>query len=191
MGDLPAGYECTLYAGRMVGKLGAYGNTKSLQKFNFEMYDADDSTAMVLRDVTYEASAEELARWDNAGDTVGIVIASRGNRMEMVLAYNLTRRKWFCTGYYPHAKDLGLASKMSVPDLESFSRFSFYSVFLCGLGLVLLPVAYILGSSKTAQCKVINPPGYRTETARKIADAIQANERLFVQRTGPAADPSL
>jgi len=189
--DLPNGFLCTLYVGRMTGKLGTVTQGGSLQQFTFEIYNEADPTEMAVRYVTYEAPAGELARWENAGDKVGVVIAHKGEVMEMVLAYNLTRRKWFATGYYPHIKDHSLASKLSVAKLREYTMLSMVGVLLCGLGVIGIIVCMFVSMQKTQTYKVLNPTDYRGATALKIANWITTNEAMFVQRTGPAADPSL
>ena len=190
-GDLPNGFLCTLYVGRMTGKLGSVTQGGSLPQFSFEIYDPTDPTEVVVRNVTYGAPAGELARWENAGDTVGIVIESKSETVEMVLAYNFTRRKWFATGYYPHTRDHSLESKLSVDNLRQYMMISTVGILLCGLGLIGMIACMYLSMRKTQSYKVLNPTDYRGDTAAKIVQWITANADRISQRAVPTLDPSL
>jgi hypothetical protein len=190
-GDLPRGYQCTLYVGRMVGKLSSLPNAPSLQEFKFEISAVNDNTEMALCYLTYGAPAGELARWENASDTVGIVIAHKGKHMDMLLAYNFNRRKWFATGYYPHVKDLSPASRVSVENIRQGFTLSMVAIALCGLGLIALPFLMFLSLQKHQQFKVLNPTNYRGKTALKIANWITAQTDQVLPSASPAYDPSL
>lgn len=190
-GEIPPDYRCTMYVGRMVGKLSPLQDNPNFKKFDFEIHDALDPTEMVLRYTTMEAPASELARWENVGDVVGIVIASNEKDLEMVLAYNFTRRKWFSTGYYPHVRDTGIHNKLTVDQIRQYTMLCVPFIFVCGVGCIGLPIMIYLGVKKTQQYKVLNPTDFRGATAKKIADWITANAANLARSGNPAIDPSL
>ncbi|MBX3110134.1 MAG: hypothetical protein KF743_13210 [Fimbriimonadaceae bacterium] len=189
--DLPQGYKCTLYVGRMVGQLKPMATNANFQQFSFEIHDAVDPTEMNLRYSTLERPAEELARWENVGDLVGVVIAHQGSKMDMVGAINFTRGcKWFATGYYPHSKDKRPLSGMPIEQSHNLVMISI--PLLCGcIGVVLLPIAFYANAMKSSMYRQLNPPGYRTETARKIMEWVGANRAALTGGANPSLDPGL
>jgi hypothetical protein len=188
--DLPIGYDCNLYVGQLTGRLQPMKANSNFSEFSFEMHDPEDPTEFVLRYTTLEAPAQELARWENAGDVVGVVIAFKGQKMFMVMAYNFTRRKWFGTDYYPHAQDKRPLSDMSIRDSHNLVMISVPLLCTC-IGIILLPLGLYANGLKSAQYRVLNPTSYRGVTAKRIADWITANASNFVASGNPALDPSL
>jgi|GEM_PF-6509911 len=191
--DLPSGFDCSLFVGQMVGRLGPHPGSQTLKEFNYQIPDPQDTTEVLLRDVTFESPAAELAKWENAGDTVGIVMAYKGERADMVLAYNFTRRKWFGTGYYPHVRDYGIATRMTVGDISKYASLCLPAILLCGLGCLGIPVLMVIGMQKTAQYRKLNPTDFRGATAQRIAQWIAKNEsQILPRRAGISeVDPSL
>lgn len=188
--DLPPGYECTLYVGRMAGRLSPMKTNPNFSEFVFEIHDADDPTEFVLRYHTLEAPAQELARWENVGDTVGIVIAHRGKRMSMVLAYNLTRGKWFGTGYYPHVQDKRPGQEITITESHNLVMLSIPLLCTC-IGFILLPIGFYLNAMKSQQYRVLNPTDFRGVTAKRIADWMTSDALRLASTGNPAIDPSL
>ncbi|HEY3783565.1 MAG TPA: hypothetical protein VGL56_20980 [Fimbriimonadaceae bacterium] len=188
--DFPLGYDCNLYVGRMTGRLQPMATNQNFSEFSFEMHDPLDPTEFVLRYTTLEAPAQELARWENAGDTVGIVMAYRGQKMAMVMAYNFTRRKWFGTDYYPHAADKRPLCNMSIRDSHNLTMIAVPLLCTC-IGIALLPMGLYANFLKSAQYRVLNPTNYRGVTSKRIADWITSNANSFASNASPALDPSL
>lgn len=191
-GDLPDGCECELFVGRLIGELKPISPKESASYFTFEIPDVNDPTEFVLRYNTYGAPAEALARWENAGDTVGIVIATtKLNRMAMVQAYNFTRKKWFTTAYYPHRKDMRPGQNVSLTTIRTLIAIGAPTVIVGGIGIIPLIISFYLQWLRTKQFNVLNPPDYRGATGQRIADWITANADTLLAGGPHAIDPSL
>lgn len=193
--ELPPGYQCTLYVGKMTGRLSPMKSNPNFVEFPFEITDAEDQTEMVLRYCAMIAPAEELARWENANDLVGIVIAWKGEDIFMVEAYNFTRKKWFATGYYPHVQDKTPLGNVAYHTIQRYSQvgimLGIFSVLACGLGILIIGGVIYASAQKTKQYRVLNPTDYRGVTAKRIADWITANAHQLAGSSNRSLDPSL
>lgn len=188
--DLPPGYSCGLFIGRMVGSLRPLPDNPNFSAFSFEITDAHDPTEMLLRYTTLERPAEELSRWENAGDVVGIVMASKGARMFMVEAYDFTRGKHFWTGYFPHVKDKRPLQEMTIQESHRLTMLGVVLVCTC-VGFVLTPVGLYANAVKSSQYRQLSPDGYRAETAARIAGWIKSNANSLAAGGQPSIDPSI
>ena len=194
-GDIPAGYELHLFVGRLTGQLAPLESNRNFTKFAFTMMDPADPTELLLQYSTMEAPGDELARWENVGDTVGIVMAHKGDEMSMVMAYDFTRKKYFGTGYYPHVKDTSPFGNTPYNQyrktMHGLFTVGMLMVMACGIGLAIIGIAMYYDVGKTKQYKVLNPTDYRGETVKKIADWITQNYSALGSSGNPALDPSL
>lgn len=204
--ELPHGFQCHLYVGRMIGQLGqreAMFRGRDIASFSFEMADATDPTLWILKYNTMGAEAEELARWENHGDLVGLVIQSRPKRLfrpghiSLLLAYNFTRQRWFSTDTYPHKKDLRPWSRiesnrylkiMHIIDVMMIP----IAIITFVIGFLLLYPPFLLLKSRIFRLyKTINQSRYRRESAKPIADWITNNSGFFASSGNSSIDPSL
>lgn len=193
--DLPDGYECYLYVGRMTGELKPTRPNSNISEFSFEMVDADDPTEMVLQMSVIRDPGEQLARWENVGDAVGIVVAFKGKEMFILEAYNFTRSKWFATGYYPHRQNKSFLGNVSLYKLDKLSMpviiISAPLIVCMGIGLIPLGAMLWVFSIKSKQCKIVSQPDCRWVTGKKIADWITANAAYLAGSANASSDPSL
>ena len=191
---LPMGYDCTLFVGKTVGRLGTTEGLlqgRPIAEFCFEMCNTADPTEWVLRYHVWDQAADQLARWDNAGDVVGLVIAKKRKRkrIDLVLAINFTRDKWFSTDSYRHRRDYGLWNWMSFTWFKVFMNIlSGAAVLTCGVGFI--PFFYF-GWRYYKQFKTVHACAYRRETAQRIEDWISSNRNWFLQHAHSSDDPSL
>lgn len=194
-GDLPSGYDCHLFVGRMAGRLSNINQNQRFTEFTFEIADASDPTAFVLRYSAPMASGEELARWENVGDTVGIVIAANGQKLSMVMAYNFTRRKWFATGYYPHRKDRSRFGQQSwvetANSTQAMIALGTSLILACGLGIFIVIAALSMSARRSRAYSILNPQDFRGDTAGKIATWIAANANSLGSGGNRSIDPSI
>lgn len=169
----------------------------AIPQFSFEMVDVQDPTIWILKYTTLGAAAEELARWENVGDTVGLVIESKKNRISLVMAYNFTRGRWFATDFYPHRKSRALWSRMDFYKYMTLMNIMGGVMVLACLATLLvgtpvfLPLWLFCISRAFKQYKTIHKVPYRVATAQPIANWITAHARELAASGNPSLDPSL
>lgn len=195
--SVPPGYECSLYVGRMAGQL---GTTERLWKgqhypaFTFEITDVDDPTIWLLKYHTFGASGEELARWENHGDVVGLVMASKANHIALVLAYNFTRGRWISSDDFPHKQDSRPWTRMDFYKFRKMMNLLLIPVILssfCMAIVVLFPAWLFVMATAYKPFLTVNQSPFRRETARRIADWIAKNQGMLQGNADRAIDPSL